>query len=133
MPPAEQFDGVSLLPWLMGYTPPPTIHYQLFWHGVLGDTAVQSHGWKLRRSRETFLFDIENDPCKQRSHTLRPMLRRSELCVRLADLAVELYNLAESHASGGPKMEQKLGKKHQRKKVVASLLFPNSYCYRKLS
>ena len=37
------------------------------------------------------------------------MLRRSELCVRLADLAVELYNLAESHASGGPKMEQKLG------------------------
>ena len=64
MPPAEQFDGVSLLPWLMGYTPPPRIHYQLFWHGVLGDTAVQSHGWKLRRSRETFLFDIENDPCK---------------------------------------------------------------------
>ena len=86
--PAEHFDGVSLLPWLLGAPLPAsnTIHAHLYWHGLLGDTAVQSGGWKLRRSDETFLFNITHDP-------------------------LELYNLAESHASGGPKTVEALNEK----------------------
>ena len=77
--PSEHFDGVSLLPYLMavGPTAPPTFHAHLYWHGLLGDAAVQADGWKLRRSQETFLFDLTHDP-------------------------LELYNLAQSHAHGGP-------------------------------
>ena len=49
--PPEHFDGVSLLPWLLGQSPPSAFHAHLYWHGLLGDVAVQAGGWKLRRSQ----------------------------------------------------------------------------------
>ena len=86
--PTEHFDGVSLLPYLLADGPeaPRTFHAHLYWHGLLGDVAVQADGWKLRRSQGTFLFDLTHDP-------------------------LELYNLAQSHASGGPAMVATLGAK----------------------
>ena len=82
-PPAEHFDGVSLLPWLLGHPLPSKFHAHLYWHGLLGDTAVQSDGWKLRRSQETYLFNVSKDP-------------------------LELHNLAGAHTVGGPEIVARL-------------------------
>jgi len=84
--PPEHFDGVSLLPWLLGQSPPSAFHAHLYWHGLLGDVAVQAGGWKLRRSQGTFLFNITHDP-------------------------LELYSLAQSHAHSGPAMVATLNAK----------------------
>ena len=77
--PEKDFDGVSLLNSLRTKTQPASFTSQQHWFGLLGDAAVQKDGMKLRRSRNTFLFNVTHDP-------------------------YELFNLAGSHQGNSPQM-----------------------------